>query len=146
MTPKPDSLEALEVPELGAGASETSLAAVALAAAEPGAQSAALKSRLAASMARQSRSARFGIFVDRLARLFDISLEAAEALVAKIEAGTSWKPGPAEGIHWMGVKAGPKFSGAGAVAAIGRLQPGARFPRHEHVGEETTLVLTGGFR
>src|SRR5882672_588970 len=90
MTPKPDSLEALEVPELGAGASETSHAAVALAAAESGAPSASLKSRLAASMVRKAQSARFGIFVDRLARLFDISIEAAEALVAKIEAGASW--------------------------------------------------------
>jgi len=139
---KPDSLEALEVPDEGAGSIETSRAAVALAAAAAAeAPSGGLRARLVGSV---SRGGKFGIFADRLARLFDISIEAAEALVAKIEAGQSWKQGPAPGVEWLGVKAGPRL--AGAVAAIGRLQPGARFPKHGHVGDETTLVMQGGFR
>ncbi len=42
----------------------------------------------------------------------------------------------------------PRHSGprlAGAIAAIGWLQPNAGFPAHAHGESETTLVLEGGF-
>ncbi len=144
MKPKPaDSLEAIHVPELGVGAFESGVAAVALATAAcaPDDASGALKRRLMGSI---GRGGRFGIYVDRLARLFDISVERAEQLVAKVEAGASWHPGPAEGIELIPVRPGPKY--AGAVAVVGRLRPGAAFPRHAHIGDETTIVLAGGFR
>ncbi len=143
MKPKAaDSLEALHIPELGIGATESSVAAMALATAtESGDGDSALKQRVLGSL---GRSGRFGLFVDRLARLFDISIESAQALVAKIDAGTSWRPGPAEGIEMISVRPGPKY--AGAIAGVGRLRPGASFPRHGHVGDETTLVMAGGFR
>lgn len=143
MNPKPiDTLESLLVPELGVGAPEGAAAAVALAAAgDAGEPSRALRDRVMGSL---GRGGRFGIFADRLARLFDIPIENALRLLAKVEDPASWRPGPAPGIQMMPVRPGPKYDGA--IAAIGRLAPGARFPRHGHIGAETTLVMAGGFR
>jgi putative transcriptional regulator len=101
-----------------------------------------LRSRLMASLAGGGK---YGIFADRIARLFDIPIEKARSLLARVEDPSQLKPGPAEGIMWLGVRPGPKC-GPNALAAIGRLKPGARFPHHAHIGEETTFVLDGGFK
>jgi putative transcriptional regulator len=101
---------------------------------------AALRARLAASFVRGGR---YGAYADRIARLFDIELDTAAALLAKLDSPDKWKPW-LDGVQMMPVKPGPKY--AGAIAAFGRLRPGARFPHHEHVGDETTVVLDGGFR
>jgi putative transcriptional regulator len=106
-----------------------------------GESGATLRARLVASLGRPGK---YGIFVDRLARLFDVSIDKAREIVARVEDPSQLKPGPAEGIMWFGVKPGPKYGDA--LAMVGRLKPGTRFPHHAHVGEETTLVLDGGFR
>lgn len=131
------------------------LAALALAAPLPPgdplatqAESRALRSRLLSSLRRPGR---YGVFTDRIARLFDISHDAAFSLLSQVEndrgergeAGP-WRPWLAEGVSAIPVEAGPKFPNA--LAAIGRLRPGGRFPHHEHVGDEVTVVLEGGFR
>jgi hypothetical protein len=140
MSTKPDTLDTLTVPEEGAGAADVGRAAVALAkASDEAAPGEALRARLVGSV---GRGGRFGLYVDRLARLFDLSIEAAETLVAKMESDTAWKPGTPEGTSWIGVRTGPKYPGA--IAMVGRLPPGTRFAHHAHVGEETTLVLAGG--
>jgi hypothetical protein len=99
------------------------------------------KSRLLASLARPGR---YGVFADRLSRLFDVPIEVAARLCQKVEEGGSFRPWMAEGVEMMGVRPGPRFEGA--IAAIGRLQPGARFPHHAHKGEEITLVMDGAFQ
>lgn len=101
----------------------------------------AVRDRLMASM---QRGGRYGVFVDRLARMFDLPVATVEKLVRKLDDPGAWKPGPSEGVEWIGVRAGPKYPNA--VAAFGKLKPGARFPHHSHKGEETTLVMAGGFR
>jgi putative transcriptional regulator len=99
-----------------------------------------LRARLAASFVRGGR---YGMYADRIARLFDIEVGDAAELLGKHEGSDKWKPW-LDGVQMISVKAGPKY--AGAIAAFGRLRPGARFPHHEHVGDETTVVLDGGFR
>src|SRR5438093_1101027 len=92
---------------------------------------AALRARLVASLERPGK---YGLFVDRLARLFDVSIDKAREIVARVEDPSQLKPGPADGIMWFGVKPGPKYGDA--LAMVGRLRPGTRFPHHAHVGEE----------
>jgi putative transcriptional regulator len=99
-----------------------------------------LRSRIVASAARGGR---FGVFADRIARLFDIDVDEARRLLVKAEDPKSFGPGPIPNTTWLFVKPGPKLPGA--LAAIGRLEPGARVPDHGHGSDETTLVLEGGF-
>lgn len=130
----------------GLGAAEladakTALVAVAVGTPEAAKAPAALRDRVLASM---KRTGRFGMFADRLARLFDVSVSDAEALCAKLETGAEWHPFLVPGVEMIPVAAGPKH--AGTVATLVRIQPGASFPEHEHRGEETMFVLDGGFR
>ena len=99
-----------------------------------------VRERLLASRMRQGR---FGIFADRIARMFDISVTDAETLMKRIENPSEWTAFLVEGLEMIPVAAGPKC--AGAIATLVRIQPGATFPEHKHVGDETMLVLDGGF-
>jgi putative transcriptional regulator len=101
---------------------------------------AGLRARIVASAARGGR---YGRFADRIARMFDIELDEARRLLAMAEDPKNFGPGPIPNTTWLFVKPGPKFPGA--LAAIGRLEPGACVPDHGHGSDETTLVLDGGF-
>lgn len=116
------------------------LAAIGAAAVEPEAPAGSLRARLLATAARKGR---YGLFADKLARIFDLALADAEKLAARLEDPAEWKPFIVEGVEMIPVEAGPKC--AGAIATMVRLQPGARFPHHVHHGEETMFVLDGGF-
>lgn len=107
----------------------------------PAAPPADLRARLLAS---HERGGRYGIFADRIARLFDLSLPDAEALMKRIERPSEWNAFLVEGVEMIPVAAGPKCEGA--IATLVRLQPGVTFPEHTHRGDETMLVLDGGFR
>lgn len=99
-----------------------------------------LRDRLFAS---RTRGGKFGIFADRIARLFDLSVEDAASLLARIEEPGSLIPFLGEGLELMQVNAGPRCEGA--LCTIVRIQPGASFPEHAHKGDETMVVLDGGF-
>lgn len=86
---------------------------------------------------------RFAAFVDRLAAFFDVTRERARALVELLAEPAAWTPGPAEGVLLIHLEPGVRF--AGADAGFVRMAPGARFPRHRHIGDEFALVLEGGF-
>lgn len=105
---------------------------------EPGAL---LRARVARSFARGGR---YGRFADRVARIFDLPVERAETLLARVEDPSVFVPFTVQGVHMHYFRPGPKH--AGAIAAFGRLDPGVHFPEHGHVGDETTFVLEGGFR
>lgn len=119
------------------------MAAVALATTAPAAPPSSLRDRLLASQ-RRSHAGKFGVFADRIARLFDLSLADAEALLARIEKPEAWAPFLVEGLEMIPVAAGPKCTGA--IATLVRIQPGASFPEHAHHGDETMFVIDGGFR
>ncbi|MFO0739813.1 MAG: cupin domain-containing protein [Labilithrix sp.] len=102
--------------------------------------SASLRERLLASRARPGK---YGVFVDRIARLFAIPTEKAEHLLAKIESPDAWKPFLVEGTELLPVKAGEGLGDV--IATFVKVQPGARFPDHVHRGRETMVVLDGGF-
>jgi putative transcriptional regulator len=107
----------------------------------PGPPDAGLRAR---TMESASRGGRYGRFADRVARLFDLPIARAVELLERIEDPGVFVPFMTPGVAMFPVKPGAAY--AGAVGAIGLLTPGTVFPHHDHVGDEVTLVLDGGFR
>ena len=100
---------------------------------------AALRARLLDSVAGPGR---FGALAAALGRVADLGAEAVAALLAKVDQAAAWRDAPfAAGVRYFHFTPGP---GAACVeAGFVRLRPGARFPRHEHLGREVTFVLDG---
>jgi anti-sigma factor ChrR (cupin superfamily) len=92
----------------------------------------------------RARAGRLGYFTAQVAALFDLSTEAAAALLARAERNEGWEEGPGPGVLVMPVNAGPKVPEA--LTALVKLTAGATFPLHPHSGPERVLVLEGGYR
>lgn len=121
---EPDRLDAAEVLALTA---------------EPVPVSPALAERLARSL---DVTHRFDDLEALVAEIGDLPIDRARALLLSLDAPeTRWDPGPGEGIELLHFAGGPKV--AGAVTGVVRHAPGVRFPEHDHVGNETVLVLQG---
>ncbi len=126
------------------GATKDALAAVGLAGAPAASAASAppsLRDRLLASV---SRPGRHGRWADRLARMFDLTIPAAEALAAKLDDPAAYNAFFIPGVEVIQVEPGPRYPGA--IGVIAKIQPGTTFPDHVHRGEETMFVLAGGFR
>jgi len=121
-------------------ATKNAIAAIGIAGAPKAPPPTSLRDRLLAS---RQRGGKFGIFADRVARLFDLPIAEAEELMTRIEKDEAWNPFIVEGVEMIPITAGPKC--AGSIATLVRIQPGSTFPEHAHVGDETMLVLDGGF-
>ena len=77
-----------------------------------------------------------------VAEIADLPIDRARALLLSIDApSTRWEPGPGEGIELLHFVGGEKVKDA--VTGVVRHAPGARFPEHDHVGDETVLILQG---
>ena len=127
-----DALEALT----GEVASWLALASPAAAPSE------ALTARIERSVATTHR---FEDLEGRVAELLDVTPRDAAAMLLSIDDPSRWVPAfgaptsaPVELLHASG---GPAV--AGAVTGFVRMAPGTAFPEHEHVGEETVLLLSG---
>ncbi|GHH00043.1 dimethylsulfonioproprionate lyase family protein [Comamonas sp. JC664] len=99
---------------------------------------------LARLMDQMEGPGRLARFADAVAAFFDLSRERTLALLESVSDPAMWMPGPVEGSELMPVETGPAREGT--MAAILRLHPGVRYPRHTHHGREWNLVLEGGFR
>ncbi len=101
----------------------------------------ALRSRLERSLAQTHR---FDDLEEVVASLADVSLDRARTLLLQVDApDATWEPGPAPGIDLMHFEGGPRVRDA--VTGFVRHAPGATFPEHDHVGDESVLVLQGAF-
>lgn len=83
---------------------------------------------------------RFERFSDRMASLFDVTVDRAREILALIERKTSWET-PMPGIELVHFDGGPGY--AAADCGFVRLAPGTAFPLHKHAGEEVSLILAG---
>ena len=92
----------------------------------------------------QALDGRFDGVLERLARFFDLGIEAARRLLDSLDTTAPWKAGPIPGLEVLTVEAGP--ARAQAYTGLLRMAPGLRFPAHRHLGAEETLVLDGGIR
>jgi hypothetical protein len=99
------------------------------------------RDRLLASFGGQGR---FGIFADRIARIFDWPLERAVTELGRLEQAPAWAASALPGAETIPLLAGPRYERATALFA--RFQPGLGFPEHVHPAGEITFVLEGAFR
>src|SRR5690606_3150475 len=105
----------------------------------PRAPSPALRARLLASVAAPEQ--RLAPLRDRLARLFDVSVERSAELLALAFDPATWRELLSPGVALYHLQGGPAV--AGADVGLVRVEAGARFPHHLHLGEERVLVLQG---
>ncbi|HYP87200.1 MAG TPA: hypothetical protein VEQ59_03590, partial [Polyangiaceae bacterium] len=89
-----------------------------------------LRSRLLASTAEPSR--RFAPLYGALAELFDLNDAALSALFERAAAPAAWTDAPIPSTSLVHLQGGPRV--AGADNGLVRLQAGARFPAHRHLG------------
>ena len=75
-----------------------------------------------------------------VAALLDIDRRAARQALFEFHDGNFRQVMP--GVFFRRAPVGASLDGAFAVLA--RLEPGATLPRHQHLGDEATLVLQGG--
>jgi putative transcriptional regulator len=100
-----------------------------------------VRDRLLASVGRGNRLAPL---VARLSAVADLPAGAVRALLDKAEDAATWIGGFAPGLLYFNFIPGPRH--AGADAGFVRLEPGAKFPAHRHLGHEITFVLEGQMR
>lgn len=96
-----------------------------------------------ARLLSRARGGRLSYFEEEVARLFDVSLEAARALLERAARG-DFPEQLAPGVHFIPVVGGPRV--ATAMTTLVRIAPGATFPQHPHLGHEEVRVLEGGYR
>jgi putative transcriptional regulator len=85
-------------------------------------------------------TARFQSVTAALLRFVDLGADAVDGLLRKIDDRAAWTEGLPR-IRYFHFAPGP--AAAGAEAGFVRLEPGATFPNHRHLGRERTFVLDG---
>lgn len=98
-----------------------------------------VKARLLASVG----GGRFEKFANRMAQLFDVTVERARELLGLVERDASWEH-PIPGISLIHFAGGPACSAADC--GFVRVAPGCTFPWHTHRGEEVNVILSGTVR
>lgn len=96
------------------------------------------RARLLATLASPDR---FKAFFPTLRRWYDLDDDGLRAVLARMDAGTSFVDAPLPGVRYFDFTAGPAAIGKEAGALT--LAAGASFPRHVHLGNERSMVLEG---
>lgn len=98
-----------------------------------------LRARLRASV---EATHRFDDLEARVAEILDVPTAVAAAFLRALDGPPeAWGPGPRPGVSLLHVAGGPRVERA--VTGFVRVEVGAAFPEHVHVGDETVLVLQG---
>ena len=118
---------------------QEALAQVALAA-EPQRPSQRIRELVLASL---DPRARFEGFVERVAALFDLSVQRAREILAALDdvAGEAWEAGSVPGSRLFHLDGGPGV--AAADCGLVHIEAELSFPPHRHKGDEWSLVLAG---
>ncbi|MDC0717669.1 cupin domain-containing protein [Nannocystis bainbridge] len=101
---------------------------------------AAMRARLLAAVTAPER--RFSPFIGRLARLLDLAEARVRELLDRLTDRAAWE-NVLPDVELFHLEGGPAT--AGADVGFVRVAAGARFPHHNHLGDEHVLVLQGGF-
>jgi quercetin dioxygenase-like cupin family protein len=101
-----------------------------------------LKERLLATIARPRL--RFAPLFGALSELFDLGDSALADLFERAADVQSWTASQVPATELLHLQGGPRV--AGADNGLVRIQAGARFPTHRHLGAERVLVLEGRYR
>jgi len=95
--------------------------------------------------AKLERPLRFVAFVSRVARALEVGEGIARRLLAGIDVASSWVAGPSPSSRLYHIEPGPGILAVGGIAGFVKVDAGAAFPNHKHLGPEHVLVLQGGF-
>jgi quercetin dioxygenase-like cupin family protein len=101
-----------------------------------------LRERLLASVARPRL--RYAPLFGALYELFDLGDSALADLFERAAEPRAWTPSPLPSTELLHLQGGPRV--APADNGLVRIQAGARFPTHRHLGPERVLVLAGSYR
>jgi quercetin dioxygenase-like cupin family protein len=96
-------------------------------------------------LAHLDGTARYAGFARRLGALFHLDEAATTALLAALDRPAGWKP-LFPGVARLSALPGASLTALAARvnASFLRVDPGAEFPHHRHLGPESLLVLDGG--
>lgn len=84
---------------------------------------------------------RFDPFIDPLAELMDVADGTAAGYLRDLRRPEAWGASPWQGVRLIHVAGGPRTEGADV--GFVEVQPGVRFPRHRHTGDEFTFIVQG---
>lgn len=84
---------------------------------------------------------RFERYAVAVAELLDVSVDEAISKLDRLDQPGAWQPGLFAGMQLLHVTGGPSV--ANAVTGFVRIEAGKAFPDHEHLGNESILVLQG---
>lgn len=101
-----------------------------------------LRERLLATVARPRL--RFAPLFTALGELFDLGDTDLAGIFERAADSRAWTQVPIPGVQLLHLRAGPRV--AAADNGLVRIQAGAHFPTHLHLGSERVLVLDGGYR
>lgn len=104
--------------------------------------SSTVRARLLASVS--SPAQRLAPLYGALADLFDLSDAELGAVFERAEQPKAWVSAQLPGVKLLHLTGGPRV--VGADNGLVRLDAGAHFPLHRHLGFERVLVLSGGYR
>ena len=82
-----------------------------------------------------------GPYLSRLARLFDLDFDPITKVVTDLADPARWEPTLLSTVRLFHFDGGPLYAKQDNGFVV--FGAGTVFPRHRHVGEETTLVLSG---
>jgi quercetin dioxygenase-like cupin family protein len=88
-----------------------------------------------------STTNRFEMFAAQVSALIDLGVDKAREIVGRIDDATAWMATQATGVFSYDLPVGPAV--ADAVVGFVRVKPGCVFPDHEHMGDESMLVVQG---
>jgi quercetin dioxygenase-like cupin family protein len=109
-----------------------------------GEDAAAPSASLRAALLQSARlDGRFERYVPSVARMLDLPLDGARALLDRLGRNDIWEQGPAPDVSLFHVQGGPKV--AGHVTGFVRMPQGSVFPEHQHLGAEEVLVIQGSY-
>lgn len=84
---------------------------------------------------------RFARFASAVSEMLDLPAPAAQGLLDRLADDAVWSPGLIPQMQLCHVQGGPRVQGA--ITGFVRLESGATFPNHEHLGAEEILILQG---
>ena len=99
----------------------------------------------AAVLAAVRPERRFEGFVDRVSTFLDLSTARVREILSAVDVATDpdggWEDDRVLGTRLYHFSGGPRV--AEADCGIVRLEPGARYPAHRHIGDEWSFILSG---
>ena len=101
-----------------------------------------LRERLLATVLRPRL--RFAPLFGALSELFDLGDSDLAGIFERAVEARAWTKSAIPGVQLLHLSGGPRV--ASADNGLVRLQAGARFPTHRHLGTERVLVLDGSYR